>query len=145
MGKNAKGFTLIEVLIAAVIIITVLSLAAMSFSNARLNSEKASDTLQLLAPVPIIMDTIREQIRNEVSSDRLTGDGAIDGVQYRWQAIVESAGSPPDNFDVEQGVVVRYKPRYKLYLVELALSFGSKSETFEFKELAWMPRVEQVE
>jgi prepilin-type N-terminal cleavage/methylation domain-containing protein len=145
MGKNAKGFTLIEVLIASVIIITVLSLAAMSFSNARLNSEKASDTLKLLAPVPIIMDTIREQIRKEVKSDMLSGDGAIDGVLYSWQASLESAGSPPDNFDVEQGTVIRYKPRYKIYVVQLSMSSGTKSEAFEFKELAWLPRVEEVE
>ena len=144
MRRN-KGFTLIEVLIASVIIITVLSLAAKSFSSARQSSGSAAETLRLLAPIPMIMDTVREQIRSQVNSDNIIGDGALDGVQYRWSAKLVSTGAPPDDFNVEQGHRIQYKPRYKLYAVELFVSSERKIESFEFKELAWLPRVEQQE
>lgn len=145
MTRNVRGFTLIEVLIASVIIITVLSLTSMSFSNARSSSEKAANTLKMLAPVPIILDTVREQIRSQVQSDNISGDGILDGIHYRWSAELEVAGAPPANFDVEQGIAVTYKARYKLYQVSLTVESGRLSETYQFKELAWLPRVEEVE
>ena len=143
--RRIKGFTLIEVLIASVIIITVLALAAMSLSSARQSSESAAETIRLLAPIPMIMDTVREQIRSQVNSDHIIGDGALDGVQYSWRAKMVSTGAPPDDFNVEQGSRIQYKPRYKLYAVELSVSSERKVESFEFKELAWLPRVEQLE
>lgn len=137
--NKAKGFTLIEVLIAAMIMIAVLTLTAMSFQSARSSNEAAAKTLQLLAPLPLITDTIRAQIR-EKATDSLNGDGSLNGVSYSWSATTEVFAAAPPAYSAENDEYTPYPKRFRLYLVKLTLSAGRKSESFEYKEFAWTQR-----
>lgn len=137
--NKARGFTLIEVLIATMIMIAVLTLTSMSFQSARNSNEAAANTLQLLAPLPLITDTIRAQIR-ERATESLNGDGSLNGVSYSWSATTEVFAAPPPAYSAENNEYTPFPKRFRLYLVKLTLSAGSKSETFEYKELAWQQR-----
>lgn len=131
-----RGFTLIEVLIAAAILFMVLSLATVSFKTARQSSSKAATELQLLSPLPFIMDTVRTQIRLNPMPN-LEGDGAFDGVSYRWTAVTEKYQAPIAFFDPESMSQNKFKPRFRLYKVELLLQAGQRERTVIYKELAW--------
>lgn len=131
-----RGFTLIEVLIAAAILFMVLSLATVSFKTARESSSKAAAELQMLSPLPFMMDTIRTQIRLN-PQERLEGDGAFDGVAYRWTAITEQYQAPIGFFDPESMSESRFQPRFRLYKVELIVQVGLRERTVTYKELAW--------
>lgn len=139
--SSVKGFTLIEVLIAMTILLTVLSMAVMGFSTMRRSSENAANTIQLLAPLPLVMDTVKAQIRQN-PVETLNGDGAFDGVHFRWSAKTLQFLSPPDSYVVESAQTIEHEPRYRLYLVELELSYQTKTRTFNYKELAWLPEIE---
>jgi prepilin-type N-terminal cleavage/methylation domain-containing protein len=139
--KRSPGFTLIEVLIASVIMLTVLSLAANLFAQARLSSQKAQDSIMMQSPLVLIMDTIRHQIRQD-PQESLSGDGVIDDVQYKWTASTELFLPPPDNLIPESNQVVSFAPRYRLYQVQLELKYKASSRAYQFKEVAWLQKAQ---
>lgn len=134
-----QGFTLLEVLVASVIMIAVLAVTALSFQSARRSSETAIATLEMLVPLPLISDTIKAQIRaNPIES--LHGNGQLNGVSYKWEAKTLLFSTAPSSYDAENDVVVNFSPRYRLYQVELTLTLANKSEHFQFKAVSWLPR-----
>jgi len=137
-----RGFTLIEVLIAAVIMFTVLATATVSLRAAMHASERASRTTELLAPLPWITPTIRERLR-EHSGDNLatehSGEGVVFGVEYRFHALLVRSAAPPPRFDPDVIDFIEYAPRFGLYDVELELEREGEKSRFVYQELAWSP------
>ena len=130
------GFTLVEVLIAAVIMFMVLSTAALSLRTAAHASERAARTVELLAPLPWIVPVIREDLRNDPAAER-SGEGRLFGVDYRYRANIVRLGAPPARFDPDVADFVDYGPRFALYDVELELERDGESTSFLYQELAW--------
>ncbi len=140
--REQRGFTLIEVLIAAVIMFTVLATATVSLRGAMHASERASRTTELLAPLPWITPTIRERLRehpgDNLAAER-SGEGVVFGVEYRFHASLVRSGAPPSRFDVDAAEFVEYAPRFGLYDVELELERQGEKSRFVYQELAWQP------
>jgi len=140
--REQRGFTLIEVLIAAVIMFTVLATATVSLRAAMHASERASRKTELLAPLPWITPTIRERLR-EYPGDNLaterSGEGVVFGVEYRFHASLVRSGAPPSRFDVDAAEFIEYAPRFGLYDVELELEREGEQSRFVYQELAWQP------
>lgn len=133
-----RGFTLVEVLIAAVIMFTVLSTATLSIRSALTASERATRVTELLAPLPWITPLIQESLRADPVPER-EGSGTLFGVDYRFRATTARLGAPPPRFDPDVADFVEYKGRFRLYDVELELSHDGETETFLYQELAWQP------
>ena len=140
--RGERGFTLIEVLIAAVIMFTVLATATVSLRAAMHASERASRKTELLAPLPWITPTIRERLR-EHSGDNLatehSGEGLVFGVEYRFHALLVRSAAPPSRFDVDAADFIEYAPRFGLYDIELELEREGEKSRFVYQELAWQP------
>lgn len=140
--REQRGFTLIEVLIAAVIMFTVLATATVSLRGAMHASERASRKTELLAPLSWITPTIRERLR-EYPGDNLaterSGEGVVFGVEYRFHASLVRSGAPPSRFDVDAAEFIEYAPRFGLYDVELELEREGEKSRFVYQELAWQP------
>ena len=142
IGQKQGGFTLVEVLIAAVIMFTVLATATLSLRGAMTASERASRTAELLAPLPWITSTIRDSLRakvNSVATSEHSGEGVMLGVGYRFRAELVLSGAPPPRFDPEMQDFVEYAPRFGLYDVELTLEREGETSRFIYQELAWRP------
>lgn len=140
--QTQRGFTLVEVLIAAVIMFTVLATATLSFRGALVASERASRTTELLAPLPWITSTIRDSLRDrvlETPTTEYSGDGALFGVDYRFRAELVRFAPPPPRFDPDVADFIEYPPRFGLYDVELTLEREGESSRFIYQELAWRP------
>ena len=140
--REQRGFTLIEVLIAAVIMFTVLATATLSLRGAMHASERASRTTELLAPLPWITPTIRERLREYPGRNLATersGEGVVFGVEYRFHASLVRSGAPPPRFDVDAAGFIEYAPRFGLYDVELELERDGEKSRFIYQELAWQP------
>ena len=140
--RGQGGFTLIEVLIAAVIMFTVLATATLSLRAALHASERASRTTELLAPLSWITPTIRERLReypgNNLAPER-SGEGVVFGVEYRFRASLVRSAAPPSRFDADVAEFVEYAPRFGLYDVELELEREGEKSRFVYQELAWQP------
>jgi len=141
-GQRQGGFTLVEVLIAAVIMFTVLATATLSLRGALTASERATRTTELLAPLPWITSTIRDSLRAKVSDSATpehSGEGVLFGVDYRFRAELVRSGAPPPRFDPEMQDFIEYAPRFGLYDVELHLEREGETSSFIYQELAWRP------
>jgi len=136
--RGQHGFTLVEVLIAAVIMFMVLATATLSLRTAMHASERATATAELLAPLPWITPVIREILRNDPAAER-SGEGRLYGVMYRFRANIVRLGAPPTRFDPDATDFVEYAPRFALYDVELELEHDGETMTFIYQELAWRP------
>jgi prepilin-type N-terminal cleavage/methylation domain-containing protein len=131
--RRQHGFTLVEVLIAAVIMFMVLATAALSLRTAAHASERATRTVEL-TPV------IRESLRNDPADER-SGAGRLFGVEYRFRANIVRLGAPPTRFDPDVADFTEYAPRFALYDVELELERDGETTSFLYQELAWRPLV----
>ncbi|MBV2127789.1 type IV pilus modification PilV family protein [Arsukibacterium indicum] len=137
--KHCRGLTLVEVLIAAVILFAALSLSAVTIQTLRQSSAQAGKVIKTLQPARMIALTIQQQIRTN-PQDTLSGSGSLENVSFQWQAVVIRTGSAPPRFDA--GTVSSGADsieRFRLYQVELQLSFDGRTEQLQFKELAWLP------
>ena len=142
--RRESGFTLLEVLIASVIMFTVLATATVSLRGAMHASERASRTTELLSPLPWITPTIRARLRENLSNSPAgkpapehSGEGKLFGVDYRFHAVLVRFASPPSRLDVDAADFIAYAPRFALYDVELELEREGEKSRFIYQELAW--------
>jgi type II secretory pathway component PulJ len=136
-----RGFTLIEVLIASVILFATITVVAESYRTSLSSSLRASATAEMLTPLPLITSTIRTRLR-EMPDERVAGDGEILGVKYSFEAVSVRFEPPPPAVDVEMQGIRVFAPRYRLYDVRLSLERRALKRQFVYQDLAWLPRLE---
>ena len=136
--KRQRGFTLLEVLIAATILFTVLAVATETYRNSLLASSRAQGLVTMLTPLPLITSAIRNQLRSN-PVEKLDGRSELLGVGYEWEAITVRYGSPPYRFDPDVTDFVSYPKRFRLYDITLKLRLAKQERVFLYQEIAWEP------
>jgi prepilin-type N-terminal cleavage/methylation domain-containing protein len=138
MRVRSTGFTLVEVLIASVILFAAITIAADTYRTHLITPEKATATAKMLTPLPLIVGTIRNDLQQS-PTESLEGRGELLGVRYDYRADTLQFAPPPRRFDPDRGEFRDYPPRYRLYGVKLNLYWQRRSRQFEYRELAWQP------
>ncbi len=136
--NRQRGFTLLEVLIAATILFTVLAVATETYRNSLLASSRAQGLVTMLTPLPLITSAIRNQLRSN-PVEKLDGRSELLGVGYEWEAITVRYGSPPYRFDPDVTDFVSYPKRFRLYDITLKLRLAKQERVFLYQEIAWEP------
>jgi prepilin-type N-terminal cleavage/methylation domain-containing protein len=136
--NRQRGFTLLEVLIAATILFTVLAVATETYRNSLLASGRAQGLVTMLTPLPLITSAIRNQLRSN-PVEKLSGSSELLGVGYEWEAITVRYGSPPYRFDPDMTDFVSYPKRFRLYDITLKLRRAKQERVFLYQEIAWEP------
>lgn len=136
--KN-KGFTLIEVLVATVILVASLAVIAMIYRGAYLSSNKANQHIVIKAALPSILANIRNDIRKQGNNDKneIFGKGTGWQANYEWRAELKAFKSAPDRIESDQKGFVTPPKKYKLWLVTLTLKTKEMVKEYQFKELSW--------
>ena len=134
--KPQRGFTLLEVLIAATILFTVLAVATETYRNSLLASSRAEGLVSMLTPLPLITSSIRSHLRSN-PVEKLDGRSELLGVSYEWEATTIRYGSPPRRFDPDATDFITYQPRFRLYDVRLKLRRAGQERAFLYQEVAW--------
>jgi len=137
MGRKQKGFTLIEVLIAATILFAVIGAVSQTYQGALISSTKATRSAELLGVTPLLLDTIRFRLKLENNTNSINDKGVINGFEFYWAATIIEKGSPPSKFSPEDGRIVNFDNKFYLWKVELTLKKQNFTKSFEFKELTW--------
>jgi type II secretory pathway pseudopilin PulG len=135
MVRRQVGFTLVETLIASVILFSVLASAFLSFQNSILASSRAERRIELLSEVPSLRAQIGRQLRSlEVNS----GQGMRGDIPFRWSASITLEGDARDPTEMGVGgedfALVR---SFQLWEVTLELGSGNAAKRFQFTELTW--------
>ena len=143
MNKYNKGFSLIEVLVASLILFLVVVSMMSVYRGALLSSTKATESLELVSLVPHVRTSITEIIRESAFQTQLEGELFYKDTQFFWEANIMANGRAFDleniNFgnsvimpDTGQGATPMY-----LWKVTLEVKVGNKLREFEFWEVSW--------
>lgn len=84
--KQSKGFTLLEVLIASVILFAAISVVTLIYSNVVDTTLKAERAIKITSTMPIVMETISNEISLAADKNDLEKSGTIGDVSFEWQA-----------------------------------------------------------
>jgi Tfp pilus assembly protein PilV len=132
---HLSGFTLIEVLIASVLLFSSLALVSLLYKGALIASEKSTQHLVLAGVVPTILENIRFSIRAKGTTPaiELSGQDSVWGVNYSWQA---------KQIDIKPPILIFNPPtqitnKYKFWEVNMVVKFGAIDRTYGFKEVSW--------
>jgi type II secretory pathway component PulJ len=137
----SDGFTLIEVLIASVILFASITVISESYRASLAAGQRATATAEMLTPLPLITSTIRASLR-ERPEERLNGEGELLGVRYSFEAVTVRFEPPPPTIDIDLQDIRTFAPRYRLYDVRLSLERRSARRQFIYQELAWLPQLD---
>ena len=132
------GLTLVETLIAAVILFGALAFVSDSYRGSLQASVKASNSADLIAPLPLIVSRVKQELRTQ-PSDTVTGQGVVLGIEFSFEANVVDRMAPPERFNIDTDVSEKFKARFLLYRVQLELRRGGSRERFTYQELSWLP------
>lgn len=136
--QQMLGFTLVEVLVASVILFSVIATVSMVYRGAFLSSEKANNHISISGVLPSVLANIRTDIRDNSLENSLSGKSEAWGVNYQWQASVIEQKYPPKKFDAFTQKLSEAKIYYKLWQVSLKLGYNGLTKEHVFKELSWV-------
>lgn len=137
--KYPKGFTLIEVLIAGVILFMVIAVTTLVYRSALLSSNKAEQVLAITGYLPIIIDNITEDLQRQDtgSQNSLQGHGNTMQVTYNWRARLIQSHSALPVLNSFSGESVVQPARYRLWEMDLTLTLGDSTRRYEYEDFTY--------
>ncbi|WP_448546872.1 PulJ/GspJ family protein [Thalassotalea fusca] len=136
-----QGFTLIEVLVAAVILFAAITTVSLIYRGAFTSSEKAESHVAISGSIPAIMAQIKVDIRKAAmqSVTESQYEGQSWNVNYHWKATVKEERDAIDRLDADSGEYEKSHYRFQLWEVSLEVTHKSTVEHYTFEQLAWSP------
>jgi Tfp pilus assembly protein PilV len=137
--RKSSGFTLIEVLVASVILFASIDMVSMVYRGAFLSSEKANSHIVISGVLPSILANIRASIRQQGNSNstQISEKKATWDVDYQWQAELVSNKGAPKKLDPVTHQLTTQPLKYKLWQVNLTLNYKNLTQQHQFNELSW--------
>lgn len=137
--RENKGFTLIEVLVASVILFASIAMVSMVYRGAFLSSEKANSHIVISGVLPSVLSTIKNTIRQQgnLSNTQLSAKNATWDVDYQWQAQLIANKGAPQKLDPFTHQLTIQPLKYKLWKVTLTLTYKNLTKQYQFNELSW--------
>lgn len=137
--KQQSGFTLLEVLISAVILFLVIAMLTQIFSTSSRASKAAERAVKVTSSMPLFVQSIREELTQETPTlgSQKRGQGELLGLRYAWTAEVTDFKAPPDRIDVDLGEMKQYQPKFALWHVELIIGQGDYERIVSYREFTW--------
>lgn len=134
--KHNEGFTLIEVLISAVILFSSIALVAQLFSASSLSSKKATKVAQYNQVVPLVNTMIKVDIQQRAknrSLEQMEGSMNFFDIDFIWRAERVSFLPPPMSDDDEEP----WTPRFGLFNVSVVTLQSQKEMQYSFNVATW--------
>jgi Tfp pilus assembly protein PilV len=138
-SHKSKGFTLIEVMVASVILFSSIAVVSVIYRGAFISSQKAERHVEISGTLPSILANIRSEIRAKGNSDssEIISQSSAWQVQYQWQAKLLTIKAAAPTFSPESGLMETTKARYKFWQVELTVTLNSTTKNYTFNEVSW--------
>ena len=133
--KSIKGFTLIEVLIASVILFLFLAIASQAFNQSATASRKAERAAKIAGLLPLLTENIRNKIVAAKQISDQGDSGSFFDLNYQWEATLLERLGPPKRLSVE--IEDDTRDRFNLWQVNVIVSDGSYQRRWQYEELTW--------
>lgn len=132
--NREQGFTLVEVLIASVLLFTSLGLVYSAFSQSVINTEKAQKIIKLNGAFPLVVSKIKSELNNEIDESKRDGTGVIGDVVYQWSSKPVKESSllklETNDFNSQSNSV-------QLIEVSVFMKVADIERQYSFKETVW--------
>ncbi|AWL11208.1 hypothetical protein HMF8227_00712 [Saliniradius amylolyticus] len=135
--KRQSGFTLLEVLIAGVILFAAIASASLIYSSSVDNSVRATRSVRMSGVVMGLVENIKQELRATSGLRELSGEGEQAGVGYSWRAEVIEQSKPVAVFSKEDEGFTQLNKKIFLWRVDLNLSLQEKTELYQFVVSGW--------
>lgn len=147
--KKNQGFTLVEVLVAGLILFLTLGAGLRAYEVAMNGSYRAAQHLKMLQVTEFVQAHIHKAINDEVQDaeqtgrqiNELAGQTNLMEVAINWQAVLFERGSPPRRYDENIGAEADFEPRFFKFQVTLRLTLNKRAQSFTYTELAWFKQL----
>lgn len=136
--RKNRGFTLVEVLLAATILFIVVGLITQTYRAATKSSSSATQSTSIAVVVPLLLDTIQTRIRQSPPQNIQRQQGILLGFRFEWSANVIRRGGAAPRFSPESSVGEVGPERFYLWQIELSVIKDDYRRDFQFTELSWM-------
>ena len=139
---NNKGFTLIEVLISALILFSALSLGTLAYRGSLGIIDRFTADVAIADALPRIMS----QVKQELMARRLEGHGHIGRyVTFKWNSkVVKSSRNIISPYDEATGGLGYGRFLVRLNKIEVVVSFHRagvvREKGYKYYELSWIKR-----
>lgn len=137
--SRRKGFTLVEVLVAAVILFASVATVSLVYRGAFSSSQKADQYMKITGVLPSVLANIRDGLRaqGDVRQTQVKATDSAWDVTFSWQAnLIEQKGAP-QKMDVDTGDYIVPPLKYKLWSVDLTMRYKSTTKQYQFHEVSW--------
>jgi len=137
--KESKGFTLVEVLVASLILFSVLATVSMVYRGAISSSTKATQHLKINSVIQALITHIEHEVNlnSKTDNNAIEYEGVMNGVSYKWKGKVAKFESAPQRFDLDSGNIVTPPKKFKLWDIDLFLEYKSTKKQFNFSQIGW--------
>ena len=141
MHSGARGFTLIEVLIAALILFLVITTMMTIYQGAMLSSAKASQNVDTSLHIQYVKSAISEQIKSGAVQASHEQVGKFKNIDYQWMVTKVARGRAlhPDNLDFNVDIpgVNRGSKMVYLWKVNVVINIDNLQKKYEYWEVSW--------
>ena len=134
---KSKGFTLIEVLVASIILFIFVAMAAQIFRQSAVSSLKAERAVKVAAVVPLVVENIRSKIMDAKDLSDVSGQGRLQEVEYIWRASLAQRLPPIEGFDPRTEEFRTFEDKYSLWNVDITIVIGNYERHWVYEELTW--------
>lgn len=133
MQVNSKGFSLIEVLVAAFIMFLVLSTVTITYTGAIKSTISATESLKLYGYVPLLIDDISISVQQGETS----GSGSFLNVEYTWKTELFESKEIVSFYDFEELEVRTTGKTAFLWNVLLDTRYNGRIIPHTFSVMSW--------
>ena len=130
--NNQSGFTLLEVLIASVILFSVIVTSTLVYRGAILSSDKAEQALSVSVAAHAIQRIVTDDFRQLNDRSQQFGEGRYGEVTYSWRAEETNKGTRAGAGDGSTPA-----REFSLWQIHLTISKGKMTKQFQFSEISW--------
>jgi prepilin-type N-terminal cleavage/methylation domain-containing protein len=133
VSENSQaGFTLLEVLIASVILFSVIVTSTLVYRGAVLSSDKAEQALSVSVAAHSIQRIVTDEFRQLKDRPQSFGEGRYGEITYRWRAEETHKGTRAGALDGSAPA-----REFSLWRIHLTISKGKMTKQFQFSEISW--------
>lgn len=131
-NKISKGFTLLEVLVASVILFAAVALVSVIYSNVVSTSLKAERAIKITSTMPILVESVANKLQLNTGKTTEKGEGQIDDVTFNWQANKEQS-SPMLVNDIDE---ITSQHNISLWSITLNIQYRNIIRTYNYREFS---------
>jgi Tfp pilus assembly protein PilE len=139
MSHRNEGFTLVEVMVAAVIVFSAISIGMLAYRTSLTAVDRIDASLVVADALPAIMATVKTQI----AQHKRQGKGQFgSAIEYSWNTrAVKSSKNRLGFTDETTGRLESGRFQVILNSVELTITYERKGRrkqvSYEYQELSW--------